>query len=73
MERLVSTLCAAEILGSASVYIIVGFVLFNDYNVVAFTLLLDEGDSTPMRKLSLLCLSRVSHVSDRLQRPSRWM
>ncbi|CAK0787699.1 hypothetical protein CVIRNUC_010921 [Coccomyxa viridis] len=38
---LVSTPCTAEIVESASTYIIVG-PLFNDYNTVAFTLLLDE-------------------------------
>ena len=43
---LVSTPCAAEIVESASNYIIVG-PLFNDYNTVAFTLLLDESESFP--------------------------
>ncbi len=38
---LVSTPCTAEIVESASAYVIVG-PLFNDYNTVAFTLLLDE-------------------------------
>ena len=40
---LVSTPCTAEIVESASAYIIVG-PLFNDYNTVAFTLLLDESE-----------------------------
>ena len=41
---LVSTPCTAEIVESASAYIIVG-PLFNDYNTVAFTLLLDESEA----------------------------
>ena len=41
---LVSTPCTAEIVESASTYIIVG-PLFNDYNTVAFTLLLDESEA----------------------------
>lgn len=41
---LISTPCAAEIVESATSYIIVG-PLFNDYNTVAFTLLLDESES----------------------------
>lgn len=40
---LISTPCTAEIVESASAYIIVG-PLFNDYNTVAFTLLLDESE-----------------------------
>ena len=41
---LVSTPCTAEIVESASTYLIVG-PLFNDYNTVAFTLLLDESET----------------------------
>ncbi len=44
---LVSTPCTAEIVESASAYIIVG-PLFNDYNTVAFTLLLDESKASAL-------------------------
>ncbi len=62
---LVSTPCTAEIVESASAYIIVG-PLFNDYNTVAFTLLLDESaclahaaSASLSEWLTLVCLTIV--------------
>ena len=54
---LVSTPCTAEIVESASTYVIVG-PLFNDYNTVAFTLLLDE--SEPQHHTHLLRYKGIS-------------